>query len=676
MIASLIKSGLLLAGVSTLAVSSSADSDAAQDQLGWGRATQVLTGTTASNAALASSISEWKSLSAAGSGYGFETYARFLLAHPGWPGELALRRAAEKSLDVGAERSLSASGWSPSTVAAFFRRFPALTSGGKTRFAEALAALGLRDEANAAARAAWVSGSASAADELKLLYAFPGILSQADHDARMDMMLWQGALPAAQRQLERTSMARRPVFAARLAFKTNAADASDRAVTTQALGMADPGWLADRASWFRNNGASMSARSTLAQRPALATAPASPGEWFEILWTNANAAAHDGQATLAYDIARQVGDAYPVGTDVAMRPYGERDDYTNLTWLAGQTALKQLGRPAEAVTPFLRYAAASKAPTIQAKGLYWAARAAEAAGRRDEAKGYYTRAAGFRDVFYGQLASERLGQPLTPPGDPILRPVDPAVRAAFYARETVRAAQYLGTMGAWEDQTAFVRQIAIDAKSDSDHVLATELSRTLGRPDLGVMVGRSALQNGLSDYSTIGFPNVRVPAASEDDWTMIHAIARQESQFDRAAISHAGARGLMQLMPGTARDTATKLGLSYNASALTTDTDYNIMVGSSYFRHIFGLYGSYPLAVAAYNAGPGNVNKWLRANGDPRMPGVDMVDWIEAIPIYETRNYVQRVLENAVVYDLMNPQRSRSAGANRISWYLGKRTAG
>ena len=663
MIASLLKSGLLLAGVSSLAIPTGDP----QDQLGWGRATQVLTGTTAANASLASAISEWKSLSTT-PGYGFENYARFLLAHPGWPGELALRRAAEKSLDAG--------GWSPSTAVAFFRRFPALTSAGKTRFAEALAATGLRDEANTAARAAWVSGSLSLTDETKLLTGFPGALSSADHDARMDMLLWQGSLASAQRQLALTSYARQPVFATRLSFRTNAPDASDRAVTTQSLGAADPGWLADRASWFRNNGASTSARSTLAQRPALATVPGSPGEWFEVLWTNARAAANDGQSTLAFDIARQVGDAYPTGTDITTRPYGERDDYTNLTWLAGTTALKQLSRPSDAIAPFLRYGSASKSPAIQSKGLYWAGRAAEAAGRRDEANRYYARAAGFRDAFYGQLANERLGQPLAAPGDPLMRPVDAATRAAFYARETVRAAQYLGTTGAWEDQTAFVRQIAVDAKSDSDHVLSTELSRTLGRPDLGVMVGRSALQNGLSDYSTVGFPNVRVPAASQDDWTMIHAIARQESQFDRAAISHAGARGLMQLMPGTARDTATKLGLSYNASALTTDTDYNIMVGSTYFRHVFGLYGSYPLAVAAYNAGPGNVNKWLKANGDPRMPGGDMVDWIEQIPIYETRNYVQRVLENAVVYDLMNPSRARSLGANRMSWYLGKRTAG
>ena len=663
MIAWLFKSGVLLAGISTLAVTSGD----AQDQLGWGRATQVLTGTTATNSALAASIAEWKSLQQSSS-YGFDSYARFLLAHPGWPGETAMRRMAEKALDSG--------GWSPSTVVAFFRRFPALTGAGKTRFAEALAATGQQGEAASAARAAWVSGTLSSTDESKILATFPGALSPADHDARMDMLLWQGATAAAQRQLMLTSPARQSVFAARLAFRTSAPDAGDRLIATQAYGATDPGWIADRAIWYRNTGASASARNSLAQRPALAVVPGSAEQWFEVLLTNARAAANDGQNSLAYDIARKLGDAYPIGTDVSTRPYGERDDYTSLAWLAGRTALKQLARPADAVPLFVSYAAASKTPTTQSKGLYWAGRAAEAAGRRDEANGYYARAAAFRDLFYGQLAAERIGQPLVAPGDPVLRPVDPATRAAFYARETVRAAQYLGTVGNWEDQTAFVRQIALDAKTDSDHVLATELSRTLGRPDLGVMVGRSALQNGLSEYSTVGFPNVRVPVASQDDWTMIHAIARQESQFDRAAISHAGARGLMQLMPGTARDQAGKLGLAYNAAALTTDTDYNIMVGSTYFRHIYDIYGSYPLAVAAYNAGPGNVNKWLRANGDPRSGGVDMLDWIEAIPIYETRNYVQRVLENAVVYDLMNPTRSRSSGSNRISWYLGKRIPG
>jgi len=663
MIPSLLKSGLLFAGVSGLAVSSGAT----QDQLGWGRAQQALEGSAAASSALSSTIAEWKSLRDT-STYPFESYARFLLAHPGWPGEMALRRSAENALSAG--------NWSPTTAVSFFRRFPPLTNAARARFAEALSATGARDEANLAAEKAWVSGSLSAGDEAKLLASFASALTPADHDARMDMLLWQGSIQSAQRQLALVSPGRRPLYEARLAFRTNAPNASDLASATAATGAGDPGYLADRATWFRNNGASSSARSLLARRQALASRPNDVEQWFEVLLTNARGAAADAQYATAFDIARQVDDAYPAGTDVSDRPFGERDDYTSLTWLAGQTALKQLGRPADAIGMFVRYAGGSRTPTTQSKGLYWAGRAAEAAGRREEANGYYARAAGFRDLFYGQLATERLGEPLTPPGDPLMKPVDPLVRTAFYNRETVRAAQYLGTSGDWADQTVFVRQIAIDAKTDSDHVLATELSRTLGRPDLGVMVGRSALQNGLSEYSTVGFPNVRVPASSQDSWTMIHAIARQESQFDRAAVSHAGARGLMQLMPGTARDTATKMGLSYNPGSLTTDTDYNIMIGSTYFQHIFGLYGSYPLAVAAYNAGPGNVNKWLKANGDPRMPGVDMIDWIEAIPIYETKNYVQRVLENAVVYDLMNPTHSRSTGAARISWYLGKSTRG
>ncbi len=663
MIATLFKSGFLLAGVSSLAV----PADAVQEQLGWGRATQILTGSNPSNVGIASAISEWKMLQT--TGYNFDRYAAFLLAHPGWPNEMALRRSAERALET--------PGWSPATAVSYFRRFPPLTGTSRLRHAEALAATGARADANAAARAAWVSGTVSPVDEAKIQAFYPGALSPADQDARMDNLLWQGSTLSAQRQIALTSPARRPLFEARLAFRTNAPDASNRAAATEAQGATDPGWLADRATWYRFNGASNSARGTLAQRAPLATRPGSAEQWFEVLLTNARAAANDGQTAVAYDIARRVDDAYPAGTDVSTRPYGERDDYTSLVWLAGQAAMKQMNRPADATGLFLRYANASKTPTTQSKGFYWAGRAAEAAGNRSEANGYYARAAGFRDMFYGQLAIERLGQTLTAPAAPVARPVDAATRTAFYARETVRAAQYLGTTGAWLDQTAFVRQIALDAKTDSDHVLAAEVSRTLGRPDLGVMVGRSALQNGLSDYTTVGFPNVRVPVASQDDWTMIHAIARQESQFDRAAVSRAGARGLMQLMPGTARETAGKIGLAYDASALMTDTDYNIMVGSSYFRKIFGTFGSYPLAVAAYNAGPGNVNKWLRANGDPRMAGgPDMIDWIEAIPIYETKNYVQRVLENAVVYDLMNPSRARSSGPNRISWYLGKRIPG
>ena len=616
---------------------------------------------------IAGAISTWKRLNQSSS-WPFADYAGFLLAHPGWPGENSLRRIAEGSLADGAANSTLA--------IAYFRRFPPQSAVGHLRYAEALAAAGQRADANAEARMAWRAGVLPAVDEARLLGGFSAAVTPADHDERMDRLLWAGATSSATRQLALTSPARRPLFQARLALRTGAADAAARAAEVEALGLTDAGFLADRATWLRANGASPTARALLANRQRLLLPPADIEKWYEVLLTHARAAAADRQHDLAYRIAAKVDDALPAGVDISTLPYGERDDYTSLVWLAGRTALQDLGRPADAIGMFERYAAGSESPWTRAKGYYWAGVAAERAGQRAVADGWYARAAALSDQYYGQLATERLGRALAPPPPASRTGVTPGERTAFYNREVVRAAQWLGQTGAHEDQTAFVRQIANAAESDSDHILAGELAATIGRPDLGVMVGRSALRNGLTDYVATGYPSVTVPASAAGDWTIVHAIARQESQFDRAAVSHAGARGLMQLMPGTAREQSGKLGLAYNAQALTTDPSYNITLGSSYFRRMLDYYGgSYPLAVAAYNAGPGNVNKWLAANGDPRQ-GVDVVRWVEDIPIYETKNYVQRVLENAVVYDLMNPARARSRGPANLSWYLGKNRPG
>jgi soluble lytic murein transglycosylase len=662
MLASVFRSGLVLAGVSGVAVST----QVAQTGLDGFRSSPPAAAT--QPASLQYALSEWRRLQQSDR-YAFSDYANFLLAHPGWPGETSRRAAAETILPTGGE--------TPALVIRFFERFPPTTAAGRVRFAEALAVSGRRAEAEEQARRAWRAGSLRAFDESSLMTGFAGAIGPADHDARMDALLWQDARVTAARQLGLTSPQNRALFDARLALRSNAPDAATKAAAVEALGSRDAGFIADRASWYRNSGASGSARSLLARPRSLTALPGNVEKWYEVLLTNARAAESDGQFSLAYDIASKVDDALPPGTDVSDLSLGIRDDYTSLVWLAGTVALQKLRRPADAVTMFDRYSRGSRTPTTQSKGLYWAGRAAEAAGQQPTAQAYYSRAAAFSDLYYGQLAAERTGRALKGPPPVDARAATPAGRAAFYNREVVRAAQMLGTTGQWQDQGLFLRQIAADATSAEDHILATELSRTIGRPDLGVMVGRSALQNGLSDYTVAGYPSVAVPAGEEGYFTIIHAIARQESQFDRTAVSRAGARGLMQLMPGTAREQSGKLGLGYNQSALISDTDYNIRLGSSYFQRMLNYYGgSYPLAVAAYNAGPGNVNKWLRAYGDPRTHGVDILDWVEAIPIFETKNYVQRVLENAVVYDLLHPQRARSRGPAHLSWYLGKSRPG
>jgi soluble lytic murein transglycosylase len=227
----------------------------------------------------------------------------------------------------------------------------------------------------------------------------------------------------------------------------------------------------------------------------------------------------------------------------------------------------------------------------------------------------------------------------------------------------------------WPTSVRFFREISEQAQTETDHVLVAELAAELGRRDLAVILGQSAHADGFGNFRKPSFPMIPVPQGA--DWTMVHAIARQESQFAQNAISRAGARGLMQLMPGTARDQAGRVELEYIPAALIEDPGYNMLLGDSYFERLRSYFGgSYPLAVAAYNAGPGNVNKWLAANGDPRGGSVDWIDWIERIPFAETRNYVQRVIENAVVYEAIHPARAGYRGPDPLSHFLGKRTPG
>lgn len=596
----------------------------------------------------------------------FGDYAAFLLAHRGWPGEVALRRAAERQIQPDTT--------DPRMIVSFLTAFPPQTGAGRVRLAEALAATGQADAARSAAAAAWTAGALSADDEARLTAKFGSGFTSAEQDQRMERLLWSGATSAAQRQLALASPARQPLYAARIALQTRAPEAATLSI---AGADRDAGYVNDRANWLRNTSQSPAMRAYLGTDRTFDAPPFVPQAYLETLLTAARGAAADNQSTIAYDIADNADRAFATGTLIRDRPLTERDPYTSLVWLGGQTALKKLSRPRDAEAMFVRYALASQTPGSQAKGEYWAGRAAEAAGDTPGAQAHYANAARNVDQYYGQLATERLGRPIAVPADPPPLNVPASVRTAFRQSELVRAARLLGQQRRWQDQTQFVRTIANNAATDQDHVLAGELAREINRPDLGVMVSRNARTSGTRDPIRIGFPTMPVPPAMESHWTIVHAISRQESQFDREAVSRTNAKGLMQLMPATGKEQAGKLGLPWDPQRLTADPAYNVTLGSSFFDRLLTYYGgSYPLAVASYNAGPGNVNKFIRANGDPRLPGVDVVDWVEAIPFAETRSYVQKVLENAVVYDLFNPERARTPAKDRLSFYLGKKTPG
>ena len=611
------------------------------------------------DSAIASDIARWNSLRQSDS-LPFSSYSSFLLSHRGWPGESAMRRSAERRLSIEAA--------SPAEVVRFFAALPPLTPGGHAQHAFALQAMGRRDEAREAARRAWTGGVLPQADEQRLTGAFGGAFGPEDHDRRLDVLLGNGDTQSATRSLMWATPARRALFEARLAMQTRAPDAAAKVAALDSAMLRDAGLIVDRANWMRNSGQSAAARQLLASRPRLDRPPADVAAWLETSVTLARAAANDRNWSVAYGIASKVDDLYPAGTDVSGRPYDERDHYTSLVWLGGTTALYRLNQPADAARLFDLYARAARSPQTRAKGFYWAARAASAAGQIQQANAWLERAAASPDQFYGQLALERLGRPFSPPP---ATGADPAARAAFARRPLAEAARYLGMVGRRGDQTAFIRALAESLETDSERAAAADYGRQIGRLDLGVWAAREARNQGETFYSRGAFPEVNIPPAYRAHWAAAHGIIRQESSFERTATSPVGARGMMQLMPGTAQIEARRVGIPYNLGRLTEDPDYNVQLGSSHVAMLMDQFGGNLVLVAvAYNAGSGRVPQWIAANGDPRLPSADVLRWIEEIPFSETRNYVQRVIENAMVYDNLYPERSRSRG--RISYFLGR----
>ena len=610
--------------------------------------------------AMAQAVSRWKLLTGSDR-FTFGDYASFLLTYPGFPEEAKLRANAEKAL----AREYA----DPARVAGFFDRYAPLSNPARAQYALALSAL-RRPQAQSVAIAAWRGGAMSDTAEASLFAQLAPSLSLADHDARMNALLWAGATAQAERQILYVSPTARPVFMARLTT-LQGTDPASLGLDPGPSGLADPGYVYNRARQLRRSGQTSSATSLLANRPRLSALPLDQAKWVEELLT----AARGADARSAVRIAASVDDAFVPRANISLLGFDLRDDYTSLMWLGGTKALWSLGDAASAAPLFYRYGAAARTPQTRAKGFYWAGRAAAQAGDMATANRFFEQAGAYADQFYGQLSLERLGRPLPPFVAIPTAVATPAERAAFLARPLTAAVREVARESDWPTAVRFFREIADQAQSAGDHVLIADLARQLGRRDLAVILGQSAHADGFGDFKGISFPLIPVPPGAS--WTMVHAISRQESQFAQNAVSHAGARGLMQLMPGTAREQAGKLGLSYDPGALIADGGYNIRLGEAYFGRMMDTYGgSYPLAVAAYNAGPGNVNKWLRANGDPRNGSIDWVTWIERIPLTETRGYVQHVLENAVVYEAMNPGKAFYRGTTPLSNFLGKRTPG
>ncbi|WP_407874527.1 lytic transglycosylase domain-containing protein [Qipengyuania nanhaisediminis] len=594
---------------------------------------------------IGAAIQRWEQLHGRGE-YLFADYAGFALAYPDFPRTEILRIRAENRLDEEAPPS--------EDVLAFFDRHPPITNSGRARYALLLAGA-QRAEAFDVAREAWRGGSMSGPAEAYLLGLYGNRFTAADHSARIDALLWQGDAQAAERQLINLAPAERELAIARLAL-VRGTTPGEAGVAVPADALRHAGYVYNLVKHYRARRQTEAAIDLLANRPAFVAPAFDPAALVGEMLATAEAA---GSASTVL-IASKIDDLFEPGTDISAGSFTLRDRYTDLMWKGGTNALWRLGDGATAAPLFLRYGEAARTPLTRAKGFYWAGRAARQAGLAEDATRYFEMAAQYPHYYYGQLSISALGRPM-PDFAPLPRPqVDADTRAAFEADPLTKALRELArNRRDWRTERRFFQAIGEAADTPEKLSLVADLAEELRLPEMAVVVGMEAGSNGIKGFERVGFPTYDAPRAV-NDWTMVHAISRQESEFDRTRQSHAGARGIMQLMPGTAREQAGKLGMRYMSASLFDDTDYNIRLGDAYFARMMDYYGgAYPLAIGAYNAGPGRVNQWLRLNGDPRTGEIDWVTWIEKIPAnFETRYYIMRVLGNAVSYSHMYPEKA------------------
>lgn len=577
---------------------------------------------------LPAKVIHWLDLGRADTPFSFQEIAGFITQNPSWPGLGALRLQAERTMPPGLPAD---------QVAAWFDAYPPQTFDAVMRYASALRAIGREGDALAFIRDRWVSIPVTSTQQQRLLAEYGAALGAEEHWARLDNLLWAGRADEARRMFPLVDEGRRALAEARLklAGQETGVDAALARVPAHLAG--DEGLVYERVRWRRRADRTDGAIELLSGQPQVVSRPSA---W----WTERSI------------LARRLFNSGDYAGAYAVASGHRQDDPSTLSeaeWLAGWIALRYLGDPARAIDHFARMYEVVGTPISLARGAYWLGRSYAALGEAAEAERWYRVAAQYDTVFYGQLAAGELGLPTVTSlsGSPS---VPQEARVAFAGLELVQIARMLHQIGDLARAEQFLQRLASVQDDPITLTLVGDLALDLQLHHIAVRVGKQAVRGGLTLVDA-SFPvHAFETSDRRADPALVLALIRQESEFNTRAVSRAGARGLMQLMPATADSLASRMGVDHSTSRLTDDARHNVLLGSTYLANqIERFRGSYVLAVAGYNAGPNRVAGWLETMGDPRGGAMDLyqvIDWIEAIPLSETRNYVQRVLENTQVY--------------------------
>ncbi len=578
----------------------------------------------------------------------FKDITAFLRAHPDWPEQNRLATRAELAIDDSTETNDVLS-WFTSKAADGSLTFrEPLTGRGKLALAESLLSskkvMNLQDpqEVLRLIRESWAAANFTKKEEETFLARYGSRLRMEDHNARIDRLLWDNDTISAKRLLGMVDNPHRLLFSARIQLQMYNFGLSEAVNAVPASLRNDEGLLYDRITRRMHNKDTEAVLDLLEQLPSETE---HPKEWWPIRRSHFPAMMERDKAK-AFALVDTSGFSAEDGTSFA-----------DAQWAAGWIAFRYLQDYKTANAHFqLLYENVASAIS-RGRAAYWLARTADAAGDVPAAQQWYAAAAQYPTSFYGQIAAQKLGYTsITIPPEPVATPED----EAHYRKNTLlKAATLLTRLHQPLPGQKFVQQAIRTATTPGEKHLIAEFGLAINRPDYAIAAAKEAIRNNgpilLSGYYPVlgkQIKDARGNPIEKPEPALIHAIILQESIFMQDARSPVGALGLMQLMPATAKEVARKARLHFRKEDLG-NARYNITLGSAYLQQLIDYYnGSYVLAVAAYNGGQGNVNKWIKANGDPRaMQSLDeVIDWIEQIPFPETQNYVQRVIENLQVY--------------------------
>ncbi|MEM9105594.1 MAG: lytic transglycosylase domain-containing protein [Pseudomonadota bacterium] len=555
------------------------------------------------------------------------------LAH--WPGLSVLR--------ANSERALSREGASATQVIAAFGTTKPETLDGAIALARALKATGDKQRAAATIAPLWRTEMLDRPKEKLILAEFSDLLTRADHKRRMDMLLYRDRITQAGRMQDLANA--HSLYKARAAVIRNSPNSKKMLNAVHPSWHDDPSYLFARIAYHRKRDEDKAAAELLLKAPRNPDALVNTREWWVESRIVSRGLAEMGDYMTAYKVASH---------HVATRPA----DVIEAEWHAGWFALRGFKDGKTAAIHFDRVLKTATRPISLSRAYYWLGRAAEAGGP-GSANDYFRQAARYNATYYGQLAAARLGQR----GLNVRYPKPSATeRSTFAAREPVRAIHRLTSTGHEKRARPLYIALARQLTNPGELAILASMADKKGDHRLALQVGKVAFHRGL-DVAALAFPTGVIPADANiagSGKALAYAIARQESAFQKDAVSRANALGLLQLLPSTAKAVARKHGLAYSKPKLTRDAAYNATLGAHYLgEHISDFGGSYVLTFIAYNAGPGRSNQWIERYGDPRGKDIDdVVDWVEQIPFTETRNYVQRVMENYQVYKTRLGQQS------------------